>query len=124
MNTVSIISVCVAILSFIFSTVWSFNNAKKQKNKEFNDIIETIKAESREKSEMQVLFREMNKNLEKIVEDNKVMNDRIYNLTERIALLEYNNKNLSEIVNQLPSIENKANSAHQRLDILEHDLKK
>ena len=71
MNTVSIISVCIAFLSFIFSTVWSAANARRSRNKEYQDLLVTIKAESAEKSEMQVLFKEMNKNLERIVEDNK-----------------------------------------------------
>ena len=78
MNVVSIISLCVAFLSFIFNTIWSANTAKKAREKEYRDIIAAIKAESSEKSEMQVLFREMNKNLERIVEDNKIMNERIY----------------------------------------------
>lgn len=124
MNVVSIVSVCVAFLSFIFSTIWNFNNARKQRNKEYSELIATIKAENTEKTEMQVLFREMNKNLERIVEDNKVMNERIYDLTSRVVLLEHDHKNISDIANQIPLLDNKANKAHQRLDLIEHDLEK
>jgi len=124
MNVVSIVSVCIAFLSFVFSTVWSFNNAKKQKNKEYTDLISAIKAENTEKTEMQVLFKEMNKNLERIVEDNKVMNERIYDLTSRVVLLEHDQKNISDIAGQIPILDNKANKAHQRIDVIEHDLEK
>ena len=124
MNTVSIISVCIAFASFIFSTVWSATNARRARNKEYQDLLVTIKAESAEKSEMQVLFKEMNKNLERIVEDNKIMNERIYNIAERVTLLEHDQKNLNNITNQVTLLDNKANKAHQRIDIIEHDLEK
>lgn len=101
MNTISIISLIIAFLSFIFNTIWSAANAKRAHDKDYKDILETVKAESKEKSEMQVLFREMNKNLERIVEDNKIMNERIYNLAERLALLEQDQKNLNNIVRDL-----------------------
>ena len=124
MNTVSIISLCIAFLSFIFNTIWSANTAKKAREKEYRDIIAAIKAESSEKSEMQVLFREMNKNLERIVEDNKIMNERIYNLAERVAILEHDQKGFDVVTNQIPILTDKTDRAHQRLDILEHDLEK
>lgn len=124
MNTVSIISLCIAFLSFIFNTIWSANTAKKAREKEYRDIIAAIKAESSEKSEMQVLFREMNKNLERIVEDNKIMNERIYNLAERVAILEHDQKGFDVVTTQIPILTDKTDRAHQRLDILEHDLEK
>ena len=124
MNTVSIISLSIAFLSFIFSTVWSAANAKKARDKEYRDIIAAIKAESSEKSEMQVLFKEMNKNLERIVEDNKIMNERIYNLAERVAILEHDQKSFDVVQSQIPILNDKTDRAHQRLDILEHDLEK
>ena len=101
MNAISIVSLIIAFLSFVFNTVWSAVNAKRAHNKDYRDILETVKAESIEKSEMQVLFKEMNKNLERIVEDNKIMNERIYNLAERLALLEQDQKNLNNIVRDL-----------------------
>lgn len=124
MNTISIISVCIAFASFIFSTIWNAHNAKHTREKDYQDLIATIKAESIEKSEMQILFKEMNKNLERIVEDNKVMNERIYNIAERVTLLEHDQKNINDITNQVILLDNKANKAHQRLDIIEHDLEK
>ena len=124
MNTVSIISLSIAFLSFVFSTVWSAANAKRSRDKDYRDILETVKAESVEKSEMQVLFKEMNKNLERIVEDNKIMNERIYNLAERLALLEHDQQKVDSIAQEIPLIDNKANKAHQRLDVLEHDIKR
>lgn len=123
-NVVSIISVCIAFLSFIFSTIWSANSAKRAREKEYQDILRVIKEESLEKSETKILFQEMNKNLERIVEDNKVMNERIYDLTGRVTLLEHDQKNISDIANQIPILDNKANKAHQRIDIIEHDLEK
>lgn len=124
MNTISIISLSIAFLSFVFSTVWNAANAKRSRDKDYRDILETVKAESVEKSEMQVLFKEMNKNLERIVEDNKIMNERIYNLAERLALLEHDQQKVDNLAQEIPIIDNKANKAHQRLDVLEHDLKR
>lgn len=124
MNTISIISLCIAFLSFIFSTVWNSANAKRNRDKEHRELIDIIKTETREKSEMQVLFKEMNKNLERIVEDNKVMNERIYNLAERLTLLEHDQQKIDDLAREIPVIDNKANKAHQRLDIVEHDLER
>lgn len=124
MNVISIVSLCIAFLSFVFSTVWNTVNAKRSKDKEYRELIDTIKIETREKSEMQVLFKEMNKNLERIVEDNKVMNERIYNLAERLALLEHDQQKINDLTREIPLIDNKAEKAHQRLDVIEHDLKR
>lgn len=124
MNTISIISLCIAFLSFVFSTVWNTVNAKRSRDKDYRDLIETMKIETKEKSEMQVLFKEMNKNLERIVEDNKIMNERIYNLAERVAILEHDQKSFDVVTTQIPILTDKTDRAHQRLDILEHDLEK
>lgn len=124
MNAVSIISLCIAFFSFIFSTVWNANSAKRAREKDYQDLIATIKAESVEKSEMQVLFREMNKNLERIVEDNKIMNERIYSLAERIALLEHDQKNLTAVIGQVSILDDKTNKVHQKIEQLEHEINK
>lgn len=124
MNITSIVSLSIAFLSFVFSTVWNTANAKRSRDKEYRELIETMKIETREKSEMQVLFKEMNKNLERIVEDNKVMNERIYNLAERLALLEHDQQKVDDLVREIPLIDNKADKAHQRLDVIEHDLRR
>ena len=123
MNAISIISVCIAFLSLVFSTIWNIISAKKAREKQYNDIIEVIKKESLEQGETKILFKEMNKNLERIVEDNKLMNERIFNLAERVTLLEHDQHNMSIMTNQIPDLDNKANKAHQRIDIIEHDLK-
>ena len=122
MNVTSIISVCIAFLSLVFSTIWNANNAKKSQDKEYQELLKTIKSESAEKREMQVLFKEMNKNLERIVEDNRIMNDRIYHLSERVTLLEHDKKNYDNAFSQISVLDNKANKAHQRIDVLEHDF--
>ena len=124
MNITSIVSLSIAFLSFVFSTVWNTANAKRSRDKEYRELIETMKIETREKSEMQVLFKEMNKNLERIVEDNKVMNERIYNLAERLALLEHDQQENTVVNRQMPILENKVEKAHQRLDVIEHDLRR
>lgn len=124
MNVISIVSLIIAFLSFIFSTVWNTANAKRSRDKEYRELVETIKTETKEKSEMQILFREMNKNLERIVEDNKFMNERIYNLAERLALLEHDQQRITDLSKEIPILENKADKAHQRIDILEHDIGK
>lgn len=124
MNVVSIVSVCIAFLSFIFTIVYNTSNLKKSREKENRDLIQAIKEESLQQGEYRYLFKEMNKNLERIVEDNKVMNERIYNLTERVAALEYSQQENTIINNKVPLIENKVDKAHQRIDIIEHDMKK
>lgn len=124
MNVVSIVSVCIAFLSFIFTIVYNTSNLKKSREKENRDLIQAIKEESLQQGEYRYLFKEMNKNLERIVEDNKVMNERIYNLTERVAALEYSQQENVIINNKVPLIENKVDKAHQRIDIIEHDMKK
>ena len=124
MNVISIVSLIIAFLSFVFSTVWNTANAKRSRDKEYRELIDTIKTETREKSEMQILFREMNKNLERIVEDNKFMNERIYNLAERLALLEHDQQRISDLSKEIPNLENKTDRAHQRIDNLEHDIGK
>ena len=124
MNVVSVVSVCIAFLSFIFTIVYNTSNLKKSREKENRDLIQAIKEESLQQGEYRYLFKEMNKNLERIVEDNKVMNERIYNLTERVAALEYSQQENTIINNKVPLIENKVDKAHQRIDIIEHDMKK
>lgn len=124
MNTPSIISIGIAFLSLIFSVIYNTTNIKKARDKETQELIAAIKEESIEKGETRFLFKEMNRNLERIVEDNKIMNERIYNLTERVSTLEHNQENIENIAKQLPVIENKAEKAHQRIDIIEHDLGK
>ena len=124
MNVVSIVSVCIAFLSFIFTIIYNTSNLKKSREKENRDLIQAIKEESLQQGEYRYLFKEMNKNLERIVEDNKVMNERIYNLTERVAALEYSQQENVIINNKVPLIENKVDKAHQRIDIIEHDMKK
>lgn len=124
MNVVSIVSVCIAFLSFIFTIVYNTSNLKKSREKENRDLIQAIKEESLQQGEYRYLFKEMNKNLERIVEDNKVMNERIYNLSERVAALEYSQQENTIINNKVPLIENKVDKAHQRIDIIEHDMKK
>ena len=52
------------------------------------------------------------------------MNERIYNLAERVTLLEHDQKNVNNVINQISVLDNKANKAHQRLDIVEHDLER
>ena len=124
MNVVSIVSVCIAFLSFIFTIIYNTSNLKKSREKENRDLIQAIKEESLQQGEYRYLFKEMNKNLERIVEDNKVMNERIYNLTERVAALEYSQQENVIINNKVPLIENKVDKAHPRIDIIEHDMKK
>ena len=123
MDTISIISLSVAFLSFVFNTVWNSFNFKKNRDKELQELINSIKTETKEKSEMQILFREMNKNLEKIVEDNKIMNDRIYALTERITALEFYQEENTRVNREFPLLQDKVIQAHQRIDLIEHDTK-
>lgn len=124
MNVSSYISIGIAFFSLIFSIIYNTTNIKKARDKETQELINAIKEESIEKGENRFLFKEMNRNLERIVEDNKIMNERIYNLTERVATLEHNQQNIQNITKQLPLIENKAERAHQRIDLIEHDLGK
>ena len=122
MNIVSIVSVCIAFCSFIFTIVYNTSNLKKAREKENRDLINAIKEESLQQGEYRYLFKEMNKNLERIVEDNKIMNERIYNLTERVSALEYSQQENSAVNNKVPDIENRIDKAHQRIDLIEHDL--
>jgi len=124
MNISSYISIGIAFFSLLFSVIYNTTNIKKARDKETQELINAIKEESIEKGENRFLFKEMNRNLERIVEDNKIMNERIYNLTERVSTLEHNQQNIENIAKQLPVIENKAEKAHQRIDIIEHDLGK
>ena len=124
MNISSYISIGIAFFSLLFSIIYNTTNIKKARDKETQELINAIKEESIEKGENRFLFKEMNRNLERIVEDNKIMNERIYNLTERVATLEHNQQNIQNITKQLPLIENKAERAHQRIDLIEHDLGK
>ena len=100
MNVISIISLCIAFFSFVFSTIWNTNSIKRNRDKDYQDLIQTIKNETEEKSKMQVLFEQMNKNLERIVEDNKIMNERIYHLAERVALLEHDQQKINDMLSQ------------------------
>lgn len=124
MNLVSIISVGVAIISLIFTTIWNITNAKRNSENDYQNIIQLIKKESIEQGETKMLFQQMNKNLERIVEDNKIMNERIYHLAERLTILEHSQQNISDIAKQIPVLDNKADKAHQRIDLIEHDLSK
>ena len=123
MNTVSIISVGVAIISLIFSTIWSILNAKRNSNNDYQNLIQLIKKESVEQGESKMLFQQMNNSLQQIVEDNKRINERIYNLTERLTLVEHDQHSLTNILGQISLLDNKINKAQQQIDIIEHDLR-
>lgn len=123
MNMISIISVGVAILGLIFSTIWNIVNAKRNNNNDYQNIIQLIKKESVEQGESKMLFQQMNNSLQQIVEDNKRINERIYNLTERLTLVEHDQHSLTNLLSQISLLDSKVNKAHQRIDIIEHDLK-
>lgn len=123
MNIISIISVGVAILGLIFSTIWNIVNAKRNNNNDYQNIIQLIKKESVEQGESKMLFQQMNNSLQQIVEDNKRINERIYNLTERLTLVEHDQHSLTNLLSQISLLDSKVNKAHQRIDIIEHDLK-
>lgn len=123
MNTISIISVGVAIISLIFSTIWSIFNAKRNNNNDYQNLIQLIKKESVEQGESKMLFQQMNNSLQQIVEDNKRINERIYNLTERLTLVEHDQHSLTNLLNQISLLDGKINKANQRIDLIEHDLK-
>jgi small-conductance mechanosensitive channel len=120
---ISIISVGVAILGLVFSTIWNIVNAKRNNNNDYQNIIQLIKKESVEQGESKMLFQQMNNSLQQIVEDNKRINERIYNLTERLTLVEHDQHSLTSILGQISLLDNKVNKANQRIDIIEHDLK-
>jgi len=121
MNAISIISVSVAVLSLILSTIWNITNAKKATEKEYQNLIQLIKKDSIEQGETKVLFEQMSNSLKQIVEDNKKINERIYNLTERITLLEHDKYGTENVLKQIQSVDQKCNLAHQRIDTLIHD---
>ena len=101
MNTISIISVSVAVLGLIFSTIWNIINAKRATDKDYQNLIQLIKKESIEQGETKVLFEHMSNSLKQIVEDNKKINKRIYNLIERIRLKEHNKYVLDNVLKQI-----------------------
>ena len=123
MNLVSIISVGVAVLSLVFTTIWNITNAKRNSNNDYQNIIQLIKKESLEQGETKMLFQQMSTSLQQIVEDNKRINERLYNLTERITLVEHDQHGFTNLMNQIAMLDSKVTKAHQRLDIIEHDLK-
>lgn len=123
MNIVSIISVSVAVLSLVFTTIWNIVNAKRNNNNDYQNIIQLIRKESVEQGETKMLFQQMSSSLQQIVEDNKRINERMYNLTERLTLVEHDQHGLTNLINQISLLDNKINKAHQRIDIIEHDLK-
>lgn len=123
MNVVSIISVSVAVLSLLFTTIWNIVNAKRNNNNDYQNIIQLIRKESVEQGETKMLFQQMSSSLQQIVEDNKRINERMYNLTERVTLVEHDQHGLTNLINQISLLDNKINKAYQRIDIIEHDLK-
>lgn len=122
MNLISIISVGVAILGLIFSTIWNIVNTKRNTNNDYQNIIQLIKKESIEQGETKMLFQQMSSSLQQIVEDNKRINERMYNLTERVTLIEHDHYSVENILKQIAVVDNKTNLAHQRIDTLMHDL--
>ena len=122
MNLISIISVGVAILGLIFSTIWNIINTKRNTNNDYQNIIQLIKKESIEQGETKMLFQQMSSSLQQIVEDNKRINERMYNLTERVTLIEHDHYSVENILKQIAVVDNKTNLAHQRIDTLMHDL--
>ena len=46
----------------------------------------------------------------------------MYNLTERITLVEHDQHALANLINQISLLDTRINKAHQRLDLIEHDL--
>ena len=123
MNVVSIISVGVAILSLLLTTIWNITNAKRNANNDYQNILQLIKKESLEQGETKMLFQQMSTSLQQIVEDNKRINERLYNLTERITLVEHDQHGLTNIINQIALLDSKISKAQQHIDIIEHDLK-
>ena len=124
MNAISIISVSVAVIGLILSTIWNIINAKKSTNAEYQNIIELIRKESIQQGETKALFQQMSNSLQQIVEDNKHMNDKIYELTGRITLIEHDQNSLVTLYTQLNNLDERLNKLGQRIELLEHDLKK
>lgn len=122
MNLTSIISVSVAVLGLVFTTIWNIINAKKTTDRDYQSIIQLIKKESLEQGETKMLFQQMSSSLQQIVEDNKRINERMYNLTERVTLIEHDQHALANLINQISLLDTRINKAHQRLDLIEHDL--
>lgn len=122
MNLISIISVSVAVLGLVFTTIWNIVNAKKATDRDYQSIIQLIKKESIEQGETKMLFQQMSSSLQQIVEDNKRINERMYNLTERVTLIEHDQHALANLINQISLLDTRINKAHQRLDLIEHDL--
>ena len=124
MNAISIISVSVAVIGLVLSTIWNIINAKKSTNAEYQNIIELIRKESIQQGETKALFQQMSNSLQQIVEDNKHMNDKIYELTGRITLIEHDQSSLVTLYTQLSNLDERLNKLGQRIELLEHDLKK
>lgn len=122
MNLISVISVSVAVLGLVFTTIWNIVNAKKATDRDYQSIIQLIKKESLEQGETKMLFQQMSSSLQQIVEDNKRINERMYNLTERVTLIEHDQHALANLINQISLLDTRINKAHQRLDLIEHDL--
>ena len=123
MNLISIISVSVATLGFIFTTIWNILNAKRATDNDYQNIIQLIKKESIEQGESKMLFQQMNHSLQQIVEDNKKINERIYNLTERLTIVEHDQPLFANLISQISLIDDKINKINQRIDLIEHDFK-
>lgn len=124
MNAISIISVSVAVIGLVLSTIWNIINAKKSTNAEYQNIIELIRKESIQQGETKALFQQMSNSLQQIVEDNKHMNDKIYELTGRITLIEHDQSSLVTLYTQLNNLDERLGKLGQRIELLEHDLVK
>jgi len=118
------ISIIIATCGLIASIIFNILNANRASRKEKEDFSAEIEKRTKSNAEQSLLLEMLNKNLEKIIEDNKSLNERIYKLSERIAIIEEKQNTILSLSGQINVMDQKINKAHQRIDLLEHDVRK
>jgi len=118
------ISIIIATCGLIASIIFNILSAARSSRKEKEDFSAEIEKRTKSNAEQSLLLEMLNKNLEKIIEDNKSLNERIYKLSERIAIIEEKQNTILSLSGQINVMDQKINKAHQRIDLLEHDVRK
>jgi len=118
------ISIIIATCGLIASIIFNILSATRASRKEKEDFSAEIEKRTKSNAEQSLLLEMLNKNLEKIIEDNKSLNERIYKLSERIAIIEEKQNTILSLSGQINVMDQKINKAHQRIDLLEHDVRK
>lgn len=115
------LSTLIGLFGLIGTIFFNVINTNRNREKDIIDKQKVWEERSRELGEQSTLLQSIMKNVEKIAHDNAVNNERFYQLSERMSIVENRQQTLIELTKQIYSIDQKLEQINSRISIIEHD---